>query len=260
MQCDYPVSKDSLGFAIKAILGVIGVMLILTWWTNGPVAQDPQYHGFADQRTLFDIPRALDVLSNLPFCFFGIFGIYLALTKPPQLTSLTNLYLTFFIAIFLTGLGSAYYHFNPDNSTLVWDRLPMSVAFMSIFAVIVAERVHLKLGQCLFPWLVIAGIGSVLYWQWQDDLRPYLVIQFGTLLALPLILLLYRRPDSGFIWMGIAFYVLAKGFEVYDTQIYILTSSWVSGHSLKHIAASVTPLMIAMKILHECRYRQQGRI
>jgi hypothetical protein len=260
MQCKYPLSKDHLGFTIKVLIGVTGLMVILAWWTNGPVPQDLQYHGFADQRILSDIPHALNVLSNLPFCLFGIFGIYLVLTNRQQLTSLTSPYLTFFIAIFFTGLGSAYYHFNPDNSTLVWDRLPMSVGFMSIFAAIFAERVHLKLGQQLFPWLVAIGICSVFYWHWQDDLRPYLLVQFGTLLALPLILLFYRGPNSGFLWLGIAFYVLAKVFEVCDTQIYIFTSSWISGHSLKHLAASLTPLMIAMKILHESRCRQPFRV
>jgi len=27
--------------------------------------------------------------------------------------------------VFLTGIGSSYYHLHPDNRTLVWDRLPM---------------------------------------------------------------------------------------------------------------------------------------
>ena len=248
MQSDNPAIKQPRHLTIKALIGILGVLTILAWWMAGPIPQDPLYHGFADQRFLFDIPHALDVLSNLPFCIFGIFGIYVTLARSQQLHNLTNLYLTFFIAIFFTGLGSAYYHFNPDNSTLVWDRLPMSVGFMSIFTAIIAERIHLKLGQHLFPWLVAAGICSVFYWQWQDDSRPYLLVQFGTLLALPVILLLYRRSDSGFLWLAIFFYVIAKVFEVFDSQFYTFTSEWISGHTFKHLAASITPLMIVMKL------------
>lgn len=248
MQSDNSAVEQSWNLTIKALVVALGVLVILIWWNNGPIPQNPLYHLFADQRTLVSIPHAWDVLSNVPFCLFGLTGIYTVWIRRRLVNRFTGLYLTFFLGVFFTGFGSAFYHFNPTNSSLVWDRLPMSVGFMSIFAAIVAERVHLKLGQKLFPWLVAAGIFSVLYWHWQDDLRPYLLVQFGTLAALPLILLLYRRSDSGFLWIAIAFYVLAKVFEVYDTQIYILTSEWVSGHSLKHLAASITPLMIVMKL------------
>jgi hypothetical protein len=259
MQSDNPAIKQPSHLTIKALIGILGVLTILAWWANGPIPQNQLYHLFADQRTLVTIPHALDVLSNIPFCLVGFIGIYTVMSRRQQLNRFTGIYLTFFFSVFFTGFGSSFYHLNPANSSLVWDRLPMSIAFMSIFAVIVAERVHLKLGLKLFPWLVAAGICSVFYWHWQDDLRPYLLVQFGTLAALPLILLLYRRSDSGFLWIAIAFYVLAKVFEVYDSQIYMLTSEWVSGHSLKHLAASITPLMIVMKLQHEpCSRKLSG--
>lgn len=248
MQSDNPAARQPWHLTIKALVWTLGVFTILAWWSNGPIPQNQLYHLFADQRTLVSIPHAFDVLSNIPFCLVGIIGIYTVMTRRQYLNRFNKLYLTFFLGVFFTGFGSSFYHFDPTNSSLVWDRLPMSVAFMSLFAAIIAERIHLVLGQKLFPWLVAAGICSVLYWHWQDDLRPYLIVQFGTLAALPLILLLYRRSDSSFLWIAIAFYVLAKGFEVYDTQIYTLTSEWVSGHTFKHLAASITPLMIVMKL------------
>jgi hypothetical protein len=234
---------------------MVALMVILSWWSNGTIPQDPRYHGFADQRSLLGIAHAMDVLSNSLFCLVGIPGIYLALTRRRQLNGLTNLYLAFFIAVTLTAFGSAYYHYNPNNATLVWDRLPMSIGFMSIFAAIFAERINHNLGLQLFPLLVSVGICSVFYWQWQDDLRPYFLVQFGTLLTIPLILLLYRRLGSRYLWLAIASYVIAKVFEVYDMQVYLFTASWVSGHTLKHLFAGITPLLIAMKIVDDTRSR-----
>ncbi|HUV22665.1 MAG TPA: hypothetical protein VMZ32_12790 [Gammaproteobacteria bacterium] len=255
MQRPFMLSSVYLRLATRVLVVMVALMMILSWWMNGPIPQDRLYHEFADQRNFLGIDHAVDVLSNSVFCVAGISGIYLTRVGCRQLRRFTNLYLTFFIAVTLTAFGSAYYHYDPDNTTLVWDRLPMSVGFTSILAAIIAERINLKLGQQLFAPLVTAGICSVLYWQWQDDLRPYFLVQFGTLLTLPLLLLLYRRPGSHYLWLGIAFYVLAKVLEVYDTQVYTLTSSWVSGHTLKHLSAGVTPLLIAMKIADETRYR-----
>jgi len=151
MQCTIAVAKDYLTQAFKNPIAVIALTIMLICWAYEPIPQDPLYHGFADQRNLFGIAHALDALSNALFCLVGIPGIYLTISRRGQLNNLTNLYQTFFIAVTLTAFGSAFYHFNPTNATLVWDRLPMSVGFMSIFAAIVAERVHLKLGQTLFP-------------------------------------------------------------------------------------------------------------
>ncbi|MFM7989159.1 MAG: hypothetical protein ACKPKO_58580, partial [Candidatus Fonsibacter sp.] len=47
----------------------------------------------------------------------------------------------FFIAIILTGLGSSYYHLSPNDLTLVFDRLAMSL----VFAVVLAMLAYLKI-------------------------------------------------------------------------------------------------------------------
>ena len=73
-------------------------------------------------------------------------------------------YVFFFAAIALTGVGSAYYHWHPDNDRLLWDRLPLAIAFMALFAIIIAERIDRRVGMWLFVPLVILGGGSVVYW------------------------------------------------------------------------------------------------
>lgn len=39
------------------------------------IAQDPSYHQFADQRTMFGIANALNVLTNLAFVVVGLLGL-----------------------------------------------------------------------------------------------------------------------------------------------------------------------------------------
>jgi hypothetical protein len=121
----------------------------------------------------------------------------------------------------------------------------MSLAFMSLFAAVLADRIDVKLGAGLLLPLVALGIGSVLYWhvteqQGRGDLRLYYFVQFYPMLALPLLMLLlpprYTRTSDLFIALG--WYVLAKVCEhPGDAAIYALGHA-VSGHTLKHLAAA----------------------
>lgn len=90
-----------------------------------PIPQDPHYHEFADQRTLLTIPNFWNVVSNLPFVLVGGAGLRKFRHDPiPAML---------FLGILLTGFGSAYYHWYPNDDTLFWDRLPMTLVFMAIF-------------------------------------------------------------------------------------------------------------------------------
>jgi len=144
----------------------------------------------------------------------------------------------------LTTLGSSYYHLAPDNARLVWDRLPMAVGFMGLLTALFAERVSLTAAKWLFVPLLAAGAASVGYWHWSElqnagDLRPYLLVQFGSLLVVVLLLVLYpaRYPGTGYLVAGLAAYAAAKGLEVADRPIFAL-GHMVSGHTLKHLAAA----------------------
>jgi hypothetical protein len=55
----------------------------------------------------------------------------------------------FFLGVFLTGIGSSYYHWDPNDDTLFWDRLPMTLGFSAILALAVEERVSEKIGANL---------------------------------------------------------------------------------------------------------------
>ena len=94
------------------------VVAIIAIFSIDPIAQDPAYHNFADQRRILNIANFFNVLSNLPFVIIGIMGIRLvALHKATGgLAELQAMYLTFFVGVFLTGFGSAYYHYQPRQS------------------------------------------------------------------------------------------------------------------------------------------------
>jgi hypothetical protein len=155
-------------------------------------------------------------------------------------------YSGFFLGVALTSVGSAYYHFAPSNGTLIWDRLPMTIAFVSFFAAVVVERISLKAGLWLLLPLILLGISSVAYWNLTElhgrgDLRPYGYVQAYPLLGIPLVILLfpasYTRTADLLIVGGI--YVLAKVFELFDRPIYDLAHI-VSGHTLKHLVAALS--------------------
>jgi len=157
------------------------------------------------------------------------------------------MYLVFFVGVFLTGFGSAYYHWSPDNTRLVWDRLPMTVGFMTFLCIVVSERYSKSLGFTLFPWLLTLGIFSVIYWIWEDDLRPYYIVQYGMMMILPMLIWRFNGPGTHWLWLTICLYFIAKFLELLDFQIFNWSAGIVSGHTLKHLAAAAGILMVAIK-------------
>ncbi len=205
-----------------------------------PIPQPLAYHAFHDARGFLGIPNFLNVVSNLPFLIIGMMGLaWLRSTAATALDpELRAPYALVFAALALTAAGSAYYHWAPDNHTLIWDRLPIAVSFMALFAAILAERVTLKAGRLLVP-LALLGAASVGYWHLTDDLRPYLLAQFLPVLMIPIILWLYpaRYSHGRDFLISIGFYAAAKLAEFLDGQIYGVLGS-VSGHTLKHLIAA----------------------
>jgi hypothetical protein len=217
------------------------------------IPQDPAYHHFADQRTIFGIPHFFDVISNLPFLFIGAWGLLVGLQSSRNMFAVSSErwpYVVLFVGVLLTAFGSSYYHWNPNNHTLVWDRLPMTVGFMGLLSAAIVERIHHRTGMRLLSTLVLLGIASVVYWYRTElagsgDLRPYVLAQFGSLLLLILTLILFAPKYTGgkYIAYAIGFYALAKVLELLDTPIYHVLRV-VSGHTLKHLAAAAAVFWI----------------
>lgn len=213
------------------------------------MTQPQDYHHFADNRELFGIPNAMDVITNVFFVFVGGLGIFEILNRQKTLLTRKS-WLWFFISILIIAPGSAYYHWAPNDMTLIWDRLPMSMGFMAMYVALCSEHIDLRIEKALLPALVI-GLISVLVWVVTSDLRFYFTVQFSTFVTVPVVLLLFpsRYSLKSYYFIALAFYALAKWVEVKDYEIYNGTEHLISGHSLKHIFAA-TGLLFLWKMIN----------
>jgi len=231
-----------------AALGPLAILLFMA-----PIGQDPAYHTFADTRATLGMPNFFDVVSNVPFLLAGAAGVWVCLKR--RVPGDGPGWATFFIGTALVGIGSAYYHWSPNDGTLVWDRLPLALVSVAFFIGLVSDRISPRLATVLFIPAVIAGLGSVVYWHYTNDLRPYIWIQLLPVLTLPIAVLCYRprHTHQGYLGVVLLFYVLARISEVYDHGIFALTGNVVSGHTLKHLMAALAVCAILAMLLLRTR-------
>jgi hypothetical protein len=210
-----------------------------------PLAQDPAYHAFADDRTLLGIPNFWNVVTSVPFFVVGAWGLMFLAKHPDTVPGLRSIWTVFFIGILVTMFGSGYYHLAPDNASLGWDRLAMVIGFMGLFALVIGEYLSKHWANRLLKPLLLVGAFSVWYWlsteaRGAGDLRPYAVVQFLPMVMVPLIILLRRgHSDLGpYFGLMIVFYAAAKIFEFYDETVFT-AGELLSGHAIKHLLAAL---------------------
>jgi hypothetical protein len=232
------------------MLIILTAMVVLICCMMPRIPQPQSYHLFADHRSFLRIPNFGDVVSNLPFALIGIWGLAFLLRSRSRSHASAFVdererwpYLFVFAGLVLTAFGSSYYHFAPDNARLLWDRLTMTITFMSMVSAVIAERINVRLGIWVLPILLAVGLTSVLQWEWSEtrgagDLRFYAAVQAYSALVILLAFLFPQRytrtTDFGLV---IGFYALAKALETFDKPVFA-TLHVVSGHTLKHLAAA----------------------
>lgn len=233
-----------------ALLGLVSVVAVGVAFWFAPIPQDPAYHALADQRAWFGVANFANVFSSLLLLAVGAFG----LNYCSRLGHSRTAYTVFCLSLLLVGLGSAYYHLAPSTARLLWDRLPMSIALMALFSMVLSDRISQRGGRLALWPLVLSGLASVGYWygselQGRGDLRAYALTQFLPMLLVPLMLCLYR--GRGFstpgLWAMWASYALAKVAEHFDQAIYDGTGI-ISGHSIKHGLACVAGLWVIFAV------------
>lgn len=233
------------------IILVIIIMAFLAIMMREPIIQNIEYHNFADKRPLLGINNFGDVFSNIVFIFTGLFG--LSVLSKSSLAHAKLSWTVFFVGVTLVAPGSAWYHWNPSNSTLVWDRLPMTIAFMGLFSAMISTSINEYYEKYLLPISVLFGLGSVVFWDLSGDLRLYYFVQIAPLVVIPVVIVLFRSEKikpAPLIW-ALLFYVLAKVVEFNDNHILAMTNNIVSGHTLKHLAAGVAPFILALMFKKE---------
>ena len=242
------------------LLIVWGLLLLLALF--GPaVAQPVHYHDFADRRLWWGVPHAMDVLSNLPFAAGACLGIQ-GLCKGPW-TALEaaqrRMAALFFSGLAITAACSACYHWVPNDNGLALDRLGMVVAFAGLLGLVAAGRVSARSGQILGLSTLVLGPACIAVWLGSGNVLPWAVLQFG---AMALVLWLSFKTALPSAWpvswgAVILIYAAAKLFEQYDHQVYELLGHVVSGHSLKHLVASLAawPVAAAVRDLRNCGRR-----
>ena len=237
-------SNLKLGILAAATL----VPILVMYWLP-PIPQDLAFHNFADHLPIAGIPNFWNVTSNIGFILVGVIGcrVVLRTTTSP---AVKVLFLILFTSVMLIGIGSGYYHLRPSNDRLIFDRIPMTCVFMSFLSVAISQCISTRWGFILlFPFLSV-GISSVLWWHYTEtigagDLRFYGLVQFLPMLLVPLIFILFPSRETRRLWPKfgwiIGWYILAKFLEHYDAEILMFTHT-ISGHSLKHITASVATI------------------
>jgi hypothetical protein len=234
------MSKSEISF----LTGLIILILLAIFLPS--IEQNQNYHNFADQRVLFGVNNAFDTLSNLAFIIVGALGLvnfynnqYIKISN--SFSVILNL---FFISIILTGLGSSFYHLSPNDFTLVFDRLAMSLVFASILAMLAYLKISPRFGLHTLAELLILAPLTVLIWNYNGNLTPYVVLQFGGIILVILTLLLTKTRMQGPCFTSlIILYGAAKLVEFYDEKIFNLSQNLISGHTLKHLIAALAVII-----------------
>jgi len=236
------------GYWRQTLLGLVVLFSFLALTRIDPMPQPQSYHDFADQRHLSGIPNFMDVTTNLPFLVVGLLGLLLCYRYPPPIARTS--WSVLFVAVAAVAAGSAWYHLDPSDASLVWDRLPMAVGFMALFTALLSESIRTGLERYLLVPLIAAGVASVFYWYANDDLRFYLWVQFIPLICIAMVAALFRTryTKQYFLLLALAFYILAKVTEAFDRAVFELTQHVISGHSLKHLLAALALLMIVLML------------
>ncbi|TFB12710.1 hypothetical protein E3V33_04725 [Candidatus Marinimicrobia bacterium MT.SAG.4] len=223
-------------------VSLIAVMLF------SKIEQPQSYHNFADNRTFFEIPNFFDTVSNLLFFFVGMTGAWFVYKNVRREARYS--WLTLFAGVTLVSLGSGYYHWNPNDATLVWDRLPLIMGFMGLFSAVLTEFINPKLEKFLLVPALILGALSVIYWHFVDDLRFYFYLQAVTLLAITAVLFMYegRFTLRRYLLYAFGLYTLSKFTEFSDRTIYSATNNLLSGHTLKHTLAALAVFYIYLML------------
>lgn len=213
------------------------------------LSRDPEDYGrFAD-----DVHgTSRNVLSNLALLVVGTAGVVWVLRHRGDDAAAA---LALFGGVIATAIGSASFHLEPEvgralnRPKLFWDRLPMTVAFAGLLALVMRDRVFHRPNRLPLPLLAAAGMATTVYWYVTHDLYPYAFFQLfaaaGTLLMICAL-----RPsttEAGYVAGAVFLFGVAKLLEDFDDAIYARYG--FGGHPLKHVAGAAAALLVLLWLI-----------
>ena len=222
------------------VLFVLAALAPLLFFGAAPILQPAAYHDLADQRALLGIGHFWNVVSNLPFLVVGLMGLDLLRRKSEEAAAG---WVALFAGNVLVAFGSAWYHSNPNDATLIWDRLPIGIAFMGFFTALLVEHLDgtaREVARRLLAPLIVLSAAAIWWWQASGDLSLWVWVQAAPMLAVVLVLALLpgRYTHRRYLAYALACYAAAKLLELGDVQLMQWTGGLMSGHALKHVAAA----------------------
>lgn len=251
-----------LALAIMGTLlgSTIAELLNLQLNVHGHAHLHAHGHPFIDARTLWGIPNALDVLSNLAFIPLGLWGLKSLYQAPMVHRAAQQSAAVFFAGLLATCASSSYYHWAPSAWGLAVDRAGMAMAFAGVLGLAAAERVSLRAAPYVWVNVLAAGLMAAYLNYSLGAIAPWVVVQFG---GMAVVLWAATQPKQagalGVRWGWlIGIYAVAKLFELGDEAVYRATDYTLSGHSIKHIVASMAALPIISALRHNANHRAKA--
>lgn len=241
------------------LLGVTAVLMAGVVIFFAPIHQSRDFYQYVDERTWLGLTNFANVATNLPFLLVGLVGLARLGRQsavPGVLSPGTDLlYGAFYTGLITTFIGSSYYHLLPGPWTLMIDRLAICICFIAFYCIVLSDYLSATLGRRLFLPLLGYSFGAVSYWYTSaletghGDLSAYLLVQLLPIVHLPIILWLFQpastasAPRHHYLFALLA-YLLAAWADARDSELFLLTGGFISGHSIKHLLAGAGGYLI----------------
>lgn len=241
--------------AVEALLLAMAVATLLGLLAWGPVGLSSRMHHYADERTIWGVPQAMNVWTHLPLIPLGLWGLW-RVRHLAGYDELRRVWSLFFVCQILATIGGMFYHWAPSDHMFVWDQMPKSAACSLMACAFLAERMDPRWGSV--PTVLIAlglnVVGGIWWlvsplWFGLGDLRPLIWLEF-----MPTLLVaagawsvpgrLLTRED----WMrSLASFVVAQTVDWADGPIFSALGG-LSGHSIRHLSLAVCVGWIAYRL------------
>ncbi|KAI4316523.1 hypothetical protein L6164_024501 [Bauhinia variegata] len=199
------------------------------------ISRSHKHHQFVDMRNLLGFVFALQG---------GLFNI----SSKAEVWA----WVLFYAGTASMAFGSAYYHLKPDNNRLLWDTLPIMVAYIALLSSLLVERIGQRTGLCCTFSLLLASFLCVAYERIYNDNRFCTMFQLILPVAIPGVAFFYssKYTHSSYWFWSAGIYLLAKLEAVADRKLYQLNNFTISGHSLEHLCSALIPVLLSVMLTY----------